>query len=137
MAVSIRLCNVEHSLESGDGRREQDIIVRISKDSGILTLYCAAVPTALEQIKEVKTVETVCKSSQDFSLTHTVSNGEAGGQLIVPANIGELMDIHEDDDSEKDEADLLHHLMEESGKLAEIKGFRLVHRTRKYIRSIS
>ena len=63
-------------------------------------------------------------------------NGEAGGDLVVPANIGELLDIHEDDQPEKNKAEVFHHFPKQGRKLAEVKGLGLVHRTCEDIRVV-
>ena len=55
-----------------------------------------------EDIKEIFTVEAVHKSSENLPLTDTIIDAEAGGELIVPFDIGELVGVHEDDETEKD-----------------------------------
>ena len=97
MAVCISLSNVQHPLESRDGWSEEDVIIRVSKDPGIFPHDTASIAAALEEFKEIEEVEELSKSCEDFSLADTVTYGKTGGELVIPSNIGELLDIHKDD----------------------------------------
>ena len=88
------------------------MIVTKSKSSGEVTVDLAAKVALLKEDKEVETVVAIGKPCQDLALTHAILDGEAGRGFGPPADIAELVDIHEDDKAEKDETEVLDHLPE-------------------------
>ena len=97
----------------------------------------AAVAAVLKDVEELVAVKTIGKSRQDLALADTIANSEAGRYFSTKSNVGELADIHVDDEPHEDGAELGKHLTEEDRKLADIKGFTFVHTTAKDIRAIS
>ena len=97
----------------------------------------AAVAAVLKDVEELVAVKTIGKSRQDLALADTIANSEAGRYFSTKPNVGELADIHVDDEPHEDGAELGKHLTEEDRKLADIKGFTFVHTTAKDIRAIS
>ena len=59
----------------------------------------------------------------------TVADGDAGGGLVVPSDVGELAHVHVNDEAEEDKTDTMHHFAEQDRELAEIEGLRFVHGT--------
>ena len=62
----------------------------------------------------VKTIKAISKSSQYFSLANNVADGEAGGDLVVPPDIGELAHVHVDDEANEDQTDTTHHFTKQN-----------------------
>ena len=58
------------------------------------------------------TVETVAETSRNLALSDSIADTEAGGNLIVEVDVAELVEITEDDNSKKNQADCLQHLAE-------------------------
>ena len=48
------------------------------------------------------TVETVDKAAKYFALANSVAYSEAGGDLVVEADVTELIEVAEDDEPEED-----------------------------------
>ena len=69
-------------------------------------------------------------------MADSVTHDKACTDFAIPANIGELVDIHEDDKANEHEADLLHHLAEQSWKFTEIERLRFVHWTWEDVRFV-
>ena len=114
MRISKGLCNLKHSLESREGRSQQYIIVRVSKNSRINAINGTTIAAILELVKEVKTIKAISESSQYFSLADTITDGEAGGDLVVPPDIGELAHVHVDDEADEDQTDTTHHFTKQN-----------------------
>ena len=110
---------------------------RCSRKFGVDGVDVAAVAAILQDVKELITIKAVGESCQDLALTHAVADCEAGRNFSTETDIGELLDVHEDDEPQKDGAELERHLVEEEGELANIEGLALIHRAAKDIRSVS
>ena len=93
----------------------------------------AAVTGVLKDFEELIAVKTIGKSSQDLALADSIANSEDERYFSTKPNVGELADIHVDDEPHEDGAELDKHLTEEDRKLADIKGFTPVHTTAKDI----
>ena len=57
-------------------------------------------------------VKTTGKAGKNLALADSVANSETRGYLIVEPDIAELVEVTEDDESEKYQAESLHHLAE-------------------------
>ena len=57
-------------------------------------------------------IKTIGIAGQNLALADSVANSEAGGYLIVEIDVAELVEVAEDDYSDKDQAECLHHLPE-------------------------
>ena len=125
MGVTVGIRNLDHLLEAGDSGGEQEVIIAVPVDAGVGVLDSAAEAALLEDAEEVLAVKAVGSAGQDLALSHAIGNGEAGGDLVVVADIAELVEIDEDDESEENEADH-HHLTKEDGEVAEIKSLRFI-----------
>jgi hypothetical protein len=110
MTGTDRFGNLEHLLQGGDGRSQEDVVIAEAEGTSEVTVDLAAKATLLEEDKEFKAVVTVGKPGEDLALTNPVLDGEARGDLGAPADVGEPVDIHEDDETEEDETQVLHHL---------------------------
>ena len=97
----------------------------------------AAIAAVFKNVKEFKTIKTVHKPGQNLALADSIAYGEAWRYFWIPPDIGELIDIHEHDDSEEDVANLAEEFTEKDGEFAHIKGFRLIHGAAKYFWTIS
>ena len=117
----------DHVAQRREGGGQDDIIVAETEDTGVLVVDETTKTTVLEDVEELEAIKTVGKPSQDLPLTNSIADSETGGDFRIPADIGELVDIDEDDDSEENMADLAKHLAEENGELAKIKSFGLIH----------
>ena len=113
----------DHFLKTRKGRGQQEIIIRITKYSGKDAIDCTAETTFLEVLKETVTVKTVGEASKYFTLTNSVANSKTGGDLVVEADVTKLVEVAEDNESEEDEADSLHHLAEQDREPTEVKCF--------------
>ena len=136
MGVTVGIRNLDHLLEAGDSGGEQEVIIAVPVDAGVGVLDSAAEAALLEDAEEVLAVKAVGSAGQDLALTHAIGNGEAGGDLVVVADIAELVEIDKDDKSEENEADH-HHLTKEDGEVAEIKSLRFILGAAEDVRVVS
>ena len=126
----------DHLLEAGDCGGEQEVIITVPIYAGVGVLDIAAKAALLEDAEEVLAVKAVGCAGQDLALTHAIGNGEAGRYLVVVTDLAELVEIDKHNESEEDEADH-HHLAEENGEVAEIKGLRFILGTAEDVRVVS
>jgi hypothetical protein len=96
----------------------------------------AAVAAVLEDVVEVIAVKAEGKSCMDFSLADSVTDRETGRDFIAESDITELVNIDEYDESQIDGADLLEHLLEKDGELANIKSLAFIHTASKDFRAV-
>ena len=82
-------------------------------------------------------VEAEGESSKDLALADAVADGEAGRYFTSKLDIGELVDIHIDYESEEDGTELQKHLPKQDGELTNIKSFAFVHGASKHVGAIS
>ena len=118
-------------------RCQKDVVIRITKYSSIGSLDSTSKSALLQRIKEFEAVVAIGKPSQNFTLADPITDGKARGQLSVPSDIAVLMYIHEDDETEKHKAQVLHHLSEQDRKSAEIEGLSLIHGTAENFGAVS
>ena len=69
------------------------------------------------------TVKTVGKACNYFPLTNSVAKSKSGGDPVVETNVTKLFEVAEDNESEEDKADSLHHLAEQYREPAEVECF--------------
>ena len=81
------------------GWGEQDVVVAVAIHTGVDVVDEAAVAAVLEDVKEVIAVKAVGEACQDLALTDAIADAEAGRDFSAKTNIGELLNIHEDDES--------------------------------------
>ena len=68
---------------------------------------------------------------------HPVEDGEVLGEDPVPSNIGALVDVHDEEETNEDPGEVKSdEFGEESAKLNHIEGFTVVHKATKNFRSI-
>ena len=137
MGGEVDLRQLDHLLQGRLRRRQQDVVVAVPVDSGVDIVDIAAVAAILEDVEEFITIETVGKPGQDLALADAIADSEAGRDFSTKSDVGELLDVHVDNESEEDGAELERHLMEEHGEPTNIKGLTLVHRTSKDLGSVS
>ena len=61
-----------------------------------------ASPPVLEESEQVFTIEAIGNSIQDCSLSDTICHCDQRGKLTIPLDIGHLVDIYEDEESQED-----------------------------------
>ena len=97
----------------------------------------AAVAAVLEDLEELMAVVAVDEPGQDLALADSVANAEAGTDFTSKLDIGELVDVDENNEPEEDRAELQGQLAEQYGELANIKCFSFVHGASEHIGPIS
>ena len=102
MVFCIVLADNNHLLESMETRSKEEIVIRVTEDAKEVTIDPASKSAPSENVKEVIHVDTVEDCTKDCSLAETISETEDGGETSIPIDIGELVHIDEDEESDKD-----------------------------------
>ena len=123
MTFTVVFRDIDHYLKTRRGRGQQEVFIRITKYSGKDAIDCTAKTTFLEVLKEIVKIKRVNEAGKYFSLTNSVANSKTGGDLVVVANVTKLVEVAEDNESEEDKADSLHHLAEQDREPTEVKCF--------------
>ena len=110
MRGEVDLLQLDHLHQGRVRWRQQDVVLAVAVDSDVDTVDIAAVAAILEDVKEFITIETIGKSCQDLALADAITDSEAGRNLSTESDVGELLDVHVDDQSEEDGAKLERHL---------------------------
>ena len=66
-----------------------------------MAIYPAAKPASPEDSEQIIHVNTIEDGTQNCSLSDTISHGEEVGDQSIPSDIGKLVDINEDQKSNK------------------------------------
>ena len=64
-----------------DAGGQEDVVLRVAVGASIDPDYSAAAATLLKEVKELKTIETVCIAGQNLALANSVTNDETGRYL--------------------------------------------------------
>ena len=82
-------------------------------------------------------IETIGKSRQDGSLSNTIGHAEGRRELVVPSDVCKLVDVNENEQSDKDcRESCLQEFLEENGVLYKIKSFTHIHHATEHIPTI-
>jgi hypothetical protein len=101
MAEGILFTSLQHVLEDIQGGGQQPVVITVTKYSVIAPHNPAASSPLFQQSKQVLTVKAISYSRENCSLSHTICHGEGCGQLTIPPDIGSLVDIYEDEQSDE------------------------------------
>ena len=70
-------------------------------------------------------------------MLHTIEDGEVVGEDPIPSNIGALVDVHDEEETDEDPGEIKsNEFAEEGTKLNHIEGFTVVHEATENFRSI-
>ena len=95
MCICISFTDFYHFLQRIQRGSHQQRVIRITENSKKGSLDPAATSVLPENVEKFVHVKTVGEPAQDCPLPDTIGHTEAGGELIVPADVGKLVDVDE------------------------------------------
>ena len=85
----------------------------------------------------IKTVKTIEECRQDHPLLHPIEDREVVGEDPIPSNIGALVDVHDEEETNEDPGEIKsNEFAEEGTKLHHIEGFTVVHEATENFRAV-
>ena len=75
----------------------------MSQNTEKRSFYPATTLVFPEDGKEIINIETVRKTRQDCSLADTICHAKDGGETVVPIDVGILIDVDENENSDEDD----------------------------------
>ena len=137
MFFRIRFTNVEHFLKSSQTWSKKEAVIAVTSDAKEDTIYPAAVATSSQELKESIHVKTVEKSWKDRTLTDAIGQAEDAGVVAIPTNIGKLIDVDENQESNEDDRESSSEkFFEEERVLHKVESLSHVHHAAEDITSV-
>ena len=126
--LGVGITNVKHLLKSFWIWSKKEAVIAVSSDAKEDTVYPATISTSSQELKESIHIKTVEKSREDRTLTDAISQAEDAGVLAIPTNIGELINVDEDQEpNEDDRESSSEEFLEEEGMLYKVESLGHVH----------
>ena len=103
MTHGIILTYNEHLLEGMQTGSKNEVVIRVAKNSKEISIDPASKLTSPENLKKIIHINTVENSTEDSPLSNSIPHGEDVGEGSSPSNISILIDVDEDQQSDKDQ----------------------------------
>ena len=103
MRIGVFFTGFYHLLKSFQRRSQEQGIIRITQDSEKGAFNPTTAFVLLEDGEEIIDIKTVGKSRQDCALADTISHAKNGGKTVVPVDVGVLVDVDENEESDEDD----------------------------------
>ena len=103
MTHGIILTNDEHLLESMEAGSKNEVVIRVAKNPKEISIDPASKLTPPKNLKEIIHIDTVEDSTENSPLSHPIPHGEDVRESSSPSHIGILVEVDEDQLSDKDQ----------------------------------
>ena len=137
VTLSIFCPGVQHVLQITQRGGQQPVVVTVPKYSVIISQDPGTSFSLPKKNKQVLAIKSVCNCWEYCSLSTAVGHGEGWGQLSIPSDIGSLVGVDKDEESNEDRWEASSkHLPEEKAVKSKIKSLCHVHGAGENLRAI-
>ena len=128
MTGRILFAGVEHLLERIKRWSHQQIIITVTTNSHVITVYPTSRSSLFQKLEEPRTIAAIKNGTEDHTLLTTIGYGKMIRELVVPPHIDALEDVHEEEEPDKDAGEVsVDELDKDHGPFDKIEGLGHVH----------